>query len=104
MNRFAAAALAAFLCLTPAAADAFGLQCFSAERMSKIIEGRFSERPIFEGINAGALVTFYLSDAGTFSIVLKSAQGLACIAAAGTDGHFLPPAPRRRRHPVEREG
>jgi hypothetical protein len=70
--------------------------CASHEVMSEQLEQRFAEAPVALGLTGGGRMVvqvFASADGATWTVVLTSADGKSCIAAAGRDWHSLPPKP-----------
>ena len=51
----------------------------------------YAERPVSMGLASnGAVIEMFLSDAGTFTIVMTRPDGLACLMAVGDNWEDLP--------------
>ena len=65
-------------------ASAQGKSCKPHAEMVSFLFDRFSEEPRALGmINQNALMTVYVSNAGTWTIVVTKTDGVSCIVAAG---------------------
>lgn len=86
-----AAAAVLLAALAPAAARAGG-GCAPAAEVAALLARNWGEARRFAGVEPrGVLVELWLSAAGTWTILIVSADGTACLAAAGEAGALLPP-------------
>ena len=82
MTRFLSALVAVFLWVVPAGAQ--GELCRPRAEMVSFLFDRFSEEPrAFGMIDQRALMTIYVSNSGTWTIVVTKTDGVSCIVAAG---------------------
>jgi len=78
----AAIAFAAGLVLAPAAAEA--TVCMARKTLVSYLTEKFDESPRALGLVASRnVMEVYVSDKGTWTIVMTTVQGVACIVAAG---------------------
>jgi len=78
----AALAFAAGLVLAPAAAEA--TVCMAHKTLVSYLTEKFDESPRALGLVASRnVMEVYVSDKGTWTIVMTTVQGVACIVAAG---------------------
>jgi hypothetical protein len=74
----AGAALCAF------AAPALAAQCAPRDQITQSLASHYNEKPVGMGLSAsGGLVVMYASPAGTYTAVVVSAQGAACVVDVG---------------------
>ena len=77
-----ALALASGILLAPAAAQA--TVCMEHKTLVSYLSQKFSETPRALGLVASRnVMEVYVSEEGTWTIVLTTAEGIACIVAAG---------------------
>ena len=78
-----AALVAAFLC----EARAQQMPCGDADKMAAHLTTKYGEHPAGGGVspNGGMVVLFLNPETRTFTIMLRSANGTACLAASGED-------------------
>lgn len=76
------AALALALLASPAAASE---NCAPYDALAKALEQRYGEAPVERGLSmAGEMVEWWANDdTGTWTVLVYSASGTACILAAG---------------------
>jgi len=95
-----AALVAAFLWLEGFAgpsARAHRMQCGTRAVLTKLLAARFGEAPVFRGVRNGRLIELFWSRDQTFTVVVSSGEGVACIVASGENGQFLPRSFRKHR-------
>ena len=67
--------------------------CGKRDVISTALQKKYGEEVRAVGITStGALVEFYASDTGTWTVLITAPTGQSCIAAEGTDFEILPPA------------
>lgn len=60
--------------------------CAMRDKVVKMLTEKYQEQPSGSGLSGGeAIVEFYRSEKGTFTIVSSFPNGVACIVAAGND-------------------
>ena len=77
----------------PAQAVSFQLvgQCWPRGELVTYLDKSHSEHPVSIGMErGGSVIEVFLSDAGTFSIVMTRPDGNSCLLAAGDDWEDLP--------------
>ena len=80
ITRLIAAVLAVFLWALPANAAV----CMNHKNLVSFLSDRYSEAPRALGlVEDRGLMEIYVSQSGTWTIVMTTAQGIACIIAAG---------------------
>ena len=80
----AAATLAALLILMAFTRDAEAAMCGSHEAIQKILSDRYQESTRGLGlVSDRGIVELYISEKGTWSILMTMATGSSCIIAAG---------------------
>ena len=63
-----------------------GPPCGRHEEMTKALAERFSERRGGAGLTReGKMIEVFISDQGTWTILMSQATGLSCMMAAGSD-------------------
>lgn len=89
-------AMAVLALLAPAKADA--AQCAPFDEVLAGLATRWDEAPVAGGlVDQGAiLVLFSDSEGDTWTLVLRQANGTACLVASGTGWQADPPAPQGR--------
>lgn len=66
-------------------------ECVPYPEAEALLKNKYKEVPRFLGISQnGYLVQLYVSEKGTFSVLLITPQGLACMVDAGESGEFIP--------------
>jgi hypothetical protein len=87
MTRIAAAALAAFLLAAPARADMMvmvSLPCIDTKQAEDILAKKYHEIASAFGVTKnGELVRLFISDHGTFTLLLSKTIGVSCFVSAG---------------------
>ena len=64
--------------------------CTSRDAMVKALKGKYQEQRRGMGVASRAgIMEFYVSDKGTWTIVMSMANGISCILAAGRDWEDL---------------
>lgn len=95
MWKVAGAAIMAFT-VTSAFAQMPGQPCFPRNAVIKQLEERYQERKIGGGLAGNTTVAeLYQSEAGTWTFLVTTANGLACIMAGGSDWQVETPKPGR---------
>ena len=62
------------------------IQCGPHKRMTEVLASKYSEAPVAMGtVNQDRLMEVYKSKAGSWTILVTSADGNSCIVAAGQD-------------------
>ena len=85
----AALVLATFLAT---ASHAQEVVCGNRDEFAKALQKKHGEEVRAMGITStGALVEFYASISGTWTVLFTTPSGQSCIAAEGTDFEILPP-------------
>ncbi len=70
----------------PAAANAQSRFCAKRDSMLSALESRYKEQRRGLGLAASAgLVELYLSESGSWTVIVTMANGVSCILAAGKD-------------------
>lgn len=76
------ASLAVFLC----SASAFAGACMERRVMQTFLTEQYHEHPVAMGlIRVDIMMELFVSETGTWSVVLTNTDGLSCINAAGTN-------------------
>lgn len=67
------------------------LQCAPYTRMTEVLASKYSEAPKAIGtVNQRRFMEVYVSKAGSWTILVTSADGNSCIVAAGQDWEDVP--------------
>ncbi len=70
------------------------MMCGPRNNVVANLEKGYSEHPVSMGLASnGAVIEVFLSEAGTFTIVMTRPNGLSCLMAAGKDWQDLPIKP-----------
>jgi hypothetical protein len=96
------AVLAAALVAPSGAAHA--RQCGEAGAVRAALERDFAERPVFDGLSGQAAVELWVAEGGSWTFLIVSAAGVACILAAGNAGQADAPLRPRPRRPSGEPG
>jgi hypothetical protein len=83
-----AVALAFALAASPAAAQ----QCADRQTVVDHLGGKFQEAPTGRGVSNGHMVEVWVSATGTWTVVVTSANGNACMVASGHAWETVDPA------------
>lgn len=68
------------------ASEAYPPGCGKTKEIFKELSEKFKEMPVGAGLNGGnELVSVFVSETGTFTVVVTSPQGTSCIRSSGTD-------------------
>ena len=82
------AVLAALCCQPTLAANT----CTDRDRLEGFLAEKYKEEPIAMGlIDSSGVMEVYLSESGSWTIVVTSAQGLSCVIAAGENWDDIEP-------------
>ncbi|MBZ0217543.1 MAG: hypothetical protein K8F25_13375 [Fimbriimonadaceae bacterium] len=82
------AALAVFL----GAGPAFAGICMTRDEMAGFLSGRYNEDRVAIGlVGVEVMMELFVSEAGTWSVVLTNVRGTSCINAAGGAWETVPP-------------
>jgi hypothetical protein len=74
-----------------------GLQCGSYTRMRGVLTKKYSEAPKAYGrVNPRRMMEIYVSERGSWTVLVTSADGNSCIVAAGTDFEDIPWKPETK--------
>lgn len=77
-----------------AAGPAAAAPCVSNfKEMTRLLAQRYGEQAIAEATSGRHALHVFWSSAGTYSVVVTTPHGFACIVAAGQDWEFLKPSP-----------
>ena len=94
MRILVALCIAALVILTGLAAKAQTPQCTGLPDALAALQQRYDEVPRVSGLASnGSLMVITASEAGGFSVLLVSPEGVACMVAAG-EGFALTEAPK----------
>jgi len=86
-----AGALAASLCALSSSASAVQVQCASHNQMVGLLSKKYSENPVAMGtVNTDRYMQLFVSEKGTWTILVTKTDGEACIVAAGNNWEKLP--------------
>lgn len=98
MGRFFAGLVALVAILTSCGAPAFAEPtCMERADLSSRLATRFSEVPSAAGLdNLDRFLEIYVSPAGTWTMVITTADGSSCVIAYGTDWFLAAPKPGAR--------
>ncbi len=67
------------------------IQCGAHKRMTEVLASKYSEAPKAIGtVNQKRFMEVYVSKAGSWTILVTSADGNSCIVAAGQDWEDVP--------------
>jgi hypothetical protein len=73
-------------------------RCAPRDEVVKVLAQKYSERVRAVGILSDlALMEVYVSEKGTWTILITNRNGMACIQAAGEAWDELPPIPKGER-------
>jgi len=68
-------------------------RCAQREAMVSILNGNFQEsQQAFGFLGPAMLLELFVSDSGSFTIVVTGTDGVSCVLVAGTGWEGLPPA------------
>jgi hypothetical protein len=86
-----AAALAALGCAAVTSASALEIQCAKHNQMVGLLAKKYSENPVATGtVNEDRFMQLFVSAAGSWTILVTTTNGEACIVAAGQNWEKLP--------------
>jgi len=86
-----AAALAAASLSTTAGEAAAAMQCGKHDDVAKALNAKFKEtRRIMGVINARAVMEIFMSQQGTWTMLVTDTNGIACITASGEEWQEVP--------------
>ena len=72
-------------------------QCGPHSRIVEVLAGKYGEAPKAIGtVNSRWLMEVYVSDAGSWTVLVTSADGTSCIVASGSDWEDVPFEPGAR--------
>ena len=77
------------LVIWPAKADA-AIQCGPHTRMAEVLAEKYLEAPKANGTTIRRVMEAFVSKAGSWTILITSADGKACIIASGEDWEDVP--------------
>lgn len=88
--------LALFMLLPPAAhAEVGAPPCMPFELAAKTLADKWAEEPLGMGmVNENAIVVFFASPNGTWTIVLRKVSGETCFVASGDNWVSQDPGPK----------
>jgi hypothetical protein len=85
------AALAVSLCASASSALAVEVQCAKHKQMVGLLSKKYSENPVAMGtVNADRYMQIFVSNEGTWTVLVTKTNGEACIVAAGNNWEKLP--------------
>ncbi len=88
-----AAALAALSLATLASTANAAMQCGNHDAITKVLGGKYKEtRRVMGVVNAKAVMEIFLSQQGTWTILITDTRGASCITAAGEAWQDVPVA------------
>jgi hypothetical protein len=88
-------ALAAAL-LAAGAAGSAAASCAPAGALAEMLAGEWGEARRFSGLDArGAVIELWVAPSGSWTLLVVSPGGTACLAASGSAGAVLPAPPAR---------
>lgn len=96
MKTRAAALLAAFLLLALVPGQAIAqANCNTREAVERILRDKYQEQVVAAGITGqGHRIEIFASDDGaSWSVVISTARGMACLAASGRNWRAVEPKP-----------
>lgn len=82
---FTAVVAASTLPVTPAQAQQQAMLCGLRDDMGKMLDQRFGEQPQAGGIVGDRIVELLVSQTGSWTILITSADGRACVVTGGED-------------------
>lgn len=86
-----AAALAVSLCASASNALAVEVQCAKHKQMVGLLSKKYSENPVAMGtVNSDRYMQLFVSNEGTWTVLVTKTDGEACIVAAGNNWEKLP--------------
>ena len=86
-----AAVLAAVTLFSTAGVASAGAPCGSHDAVAKSLNTKFKEaRRVMGVVNAKAVMEIFMSQQGTWTVVVTDTSGTACIIAAGQDWQEVP--------------
>ena len=87
--------LAVLLWAAPVQAQAV---CGDREVIIDRLESAYQEKPVAVGLSGnGGVVELYLSDKGSWTLLLTQPTGVSCLIAAGDNWHQIPDIPKREK-------
>lgn len=91
MTRFLSALVAVFLWASPVNAAI----CMNKDVMIDFLGERYAEYPVARGlVGEEVMMQLFLSESGTWSVIVTNTMGLSCINSAGDNWQEIePPAP-----------
>ena len=86
-----AAGVAALFCSVATDAFAVGVQCASHDQLVGMLAKKYSENPVAMGtVNEDRYMQLFVSQHGSWTILVTKTDGQACIVAAGQDWEKMP--------------
>lgn len=84
---FGGGAVAIALMLVMAPSVLAQMACESRDKLAELLDGRYSEKPIAAGLEAGGrlMEVFAADDGKTWTVVLTWPGGLSCVIATGIE-------------------
>jgi hypothetical protein len=96
MRMALAALLAATAVLPVSVASAVEVQCAAHKQMVGLLSKKYREAPLAMGtVNEDRFMQLFVSDGGSWTILVTKSDGQACILAAGKNWERLPGADAR---------
>jgi hypothetical protein len=91
MKLVLAAGMAALFCSASTSAFAVGVQCAKHDQLVGMLSKKYSESPIAMGtVNEDRYMQLFVSQQGSWTILVTKTDGQACIVAAGQNWEKLP--------------
>ena len=90
--RMALAALCGAIAVSSSSSTSVAqVQCAAYKQMVGLLTKKFSEAPLAMGtVNEDRLMQLFVSEGGSWTIIVTKADGMACILAAGQNWEKLP--------------
>ena len=91
MKLVLAAGMAALFCSVSTNAFAVGVQCAKHDQLVGMLSKKYSESPIAMGtVNEDRYMQLFVSQQGSWTILVTKTDGQACIVAAGQNWEKVP--------------